>query len=680
MDINKLCPHCMREVSNGEVCPHCGHDIKAEQELDYQLRPFTILNGKYLVGDELGEGSSGITYIGLDITLKLRVAIKEFFLKDCMTRQSQAATQVTIVPQVNQEKLEQRREAFLNEAHDLAQCREIAEIVDVKGYFEENNTVYFVQEYLDGVTLQDYAASMGGRIPFHIFMPAMEPVIKALAQAHKQGVLHRAISPSHIMRMQDGTMKIFGLGAVYTDSAYMPVEQSGIDGNIGTWTDVYALCATFYKCLSGVFPVNAKERAQQDTLKLPSSFGVNIPHSVEVALMQGMAVQPEQRIRNMNALHNALYANYTSNKTVTQAQKETNQKKTETKTTEKTAAIDENQKNWTPLILGMIGGAIVLLVILLLILFFRGTSDKNGNTSQSTETTESISEEIGQDAAESAADGDSSELDVMAQHFEQAQDWSEQAEILTEYYSFLDANGIQENAEEQITEDYRSYCDNLNAFLDNMETAEPSPAIFGEMNNDLQTALEIAEELETRGVSVEYSQLEERKENLIPSYTERLCERYDTAAENAMQSNGQISRSELWKIMEGADSCGIYTEDDICNPVRTRYASALAFYVDSELEGKTTYEAVQLLYANLEQTQYSPLLLHYLIDSYAEESAASMYEKECSLLKETAGVDFASLSDAEKRNFVYCFSLQDYDDIRQEIISEIGAGFYNPYE
>lgn len=52
MDINKLCPHCMREVLNGEVCPHCGHDIKAEQELDYQLRPFTILNGKYLVGDE----------------------------------------------------------------------------------------------------------------------------------------------------------------------------------------------------------------------------------------------------------------------------------------------------------------------------------------------------------------------------------------------------------------------------------------------------------------------------------------------------------------------------------------------------------------------------------------------------------------------------------------------------
>ena len=69
-----------------------------------------------------------------------------------------------------------------------------------------------------------------------------------------------------------------------------------------------------------------------------------------------------------------------------------------------------------------------------------------------------------------------------------------------------------------------------------------------------------------------------------------------------------------------------------------------------------------------------------MIDSYAEESAASMYEKECSLLKETAGGDFASLSDAEKRNFVYGFSLQDYDDIRQEIISEIGAGFYNPYE
>lgn len=680
MDINRLCPHCMREVLNGEICPHCGRDIRAQQELGHQLRPFTILNGKYLVGDELGEGSSGITYIGLDITLELRVAIKEFFLKDCMTRQSQAATHVTTLPQVNRENLEQRRESFLNEAHDLAQCRELAEIVDVKGCFEENNTVYFVQEFLDGMTLQDYAASMGGKIPFHIFMPAMEPVVKALAQAHKQGVLHRAISPNHIMRMQNGTMKIFGFGAAYSDSAYMPVEQSGIGENIGTWTDVYALCATFYKCLTGVFPVNAKERAQQDTLKLPSSFGVNIPHSVEVALMQGMAVQPGQRIRNMNALHNALYTNYTSDKTTTQTLTETDQKKTETMATERTVAIDKTKKNWAPLILGIIGGAVVLLVILLLILNFRNTGDTNVDTAPTPEITESISEEIGQETPERDTDGDSSELDVIAQRFGQAQDWSEQAEILTEYYSFLDANGIQENTEEQIAENYKIYCDNLNAFLDNMETAEPSPAIFGEMNNDLETALEIAKELETRGVSVEYSKLEERKENLIPSYTGKLCERYDTAAQNAMQSNGQISRSELWKIMEGADSCGIYAADDICNPVRTRYASALAFYVDSELEGKTTYEAVQLLYANLEQTQYSPLLLHYLIDSYAEESAASMYEKECSLLKETTGVDFTSLSDAEKRNFVYCFSLQDYDDIRQEIISEIGADFYNPYE
>ena len=79
MELNKICPHCMREVEEGAFCPHCGKNVAERQELKHQLPPFTILNGKYLVGDVLGEGGFGITYIGLDLTLEIRVAIKEFF-------------------------------------------------------------------------------------------------------------------------------------------------------------------------------------------------------------------------------------------------------------------------------------------------------------------------------------------------------------------------------------------------------------------------------------------------------------------------------------------------------------------------------------------------------------------------------------------------------------------------
>ena len=71
MDINHLCPHCMREVKEqAENCPYCGKPLSMVNEVQHQLKPFTILAGKYIVGDVLGEGGFGITYIGVDINLE----------------------------------------------------------------------------------------------------------------------------------------------------------------------------------------------------------------------------------------------------------------------------------------------------------------------------------------------------------------------------------------------------------------------------------------------------------------------------------------------------------------------------------------------------------------------------------------------------------------------------------
>lgn len=89
MDINRICPHCMTENTeeiNG-ICPHCRKPFSQNTHVTHQLKPLTILQGKYLVGDVLGEGGFGITYIGLDINLEIRVAIKEFYPNGYVTRE-----------------------------------------------------------------------------------------------------------------------------------------------------------------------------------------------------------------------------------------------------------------------------------------------------------------------------------------------------------------------------------------------------------------------------------------------------------------------------------------------------------------------------------------------------------------------------------------------------------------
>lgn len=70
MDVEKLCMGCMKELKMPGICPNCGYNPAAVSTEGHYLKPYTILNGKYLVGRVLGEGGFGITYIGFDINLE----------------------------------------------------------------------------------------------------------------------------------------------------------------------------------------------------------------------------------------------------------------------------------------------------------------------------------------------------------------------------------------------------------------------------------------------------------------------------------------------------------------------------------------------------------------------------------------------------------------------------------
>ena len=144
MNFEKICTHCMEEVETkqGGFCPICGAPFREEVREPHQLKPFSILQGKYLIGDVLGEGGFGITYIGIDLNLEVKVAIKEFYPNGFCTRETMVTNAVTIYQGKSMEAVLKWKNNFLKEARSLGKCAHLQGVVGVRDYFQENDTAF----------------------------------------------------------------------------------------------------------------------------------------------------------------------------------------------------------------------------------------------------------------------------------------------------------------------------------------------------------------------------------------------------------------------------------------------------------------------------------------------------------------------------------------------------------
>lgn len=311
--MQEYCLKCMRKLGDSPVCARCGFDntppVKSEP---YLLKPGSVLAGKYLIGKVIGEGGFGITYIGLQMTLSKRVAIKEYYPSGAANRSIDSSENV-IVTGNRIDFYEKGMQRFLDEAKNVAAFCEEDGIVDIMDYFRENNTAYIVMEYLEGETLKDYVSHHGVFMPERL-ISLMIPLMQSLNSMHTQGIIHRDISPDNIMyhKLQRLKLMDFGSARFYTNEerqlsvvlkqGFAPEEQYRGNGVQGPYTDVYALCATIYTCITGRVPVNSVERLVDDTLKRPSELGVKIAPYQENAIMHGLAVKASERTPNITAL------------------------------------------------------------------------------------------------------------------------------------------------------------------------------------------------------------------------------------------------------------------------------------------------------------------------------------------------------------------------------------------
>ena len=286
------------------------------------LRKGTRLIGHYTIEGVLGQGGFGITYLGIDELHEKKVAIKEFFPQGIVTRNIEYQDTVTVTFVGEKENYEKGKERFLKEARTMAKFSKDEGIVKVLDFFEINNTAYIVMEYLEGITLKQYIRE-NQRITLEELVRLIVPLIESIDEIHSQGMIHRDISPDNIMVLPDGRIKLMDFGAArdYTEfgektlsivlkPGYAPPEQYQTHGIQGPWTDIYALCATMYKCITGETPPDAIDRVIDDHLKKISEFGITIPPQVESVIIKGMSVSAKDRYQDIKDFCEDLYGGY----------------------------------------------------------------------------------------------------------------------------------------------------------------------------------------------------------------------------------------------------------------------------------------------------------------------------------------------------------------------------------
>ena len=277
---------------------------------------------QYEISNVLGAGGFGITYLAEDTLLDAPVAIKEYLPGDLASRQ--ANSQVTAKSTATVNDFQWGLNRFMEEARTLAKFRH-GNIVHVNQVFEANNTAYIVMEYAKGETLSEYlqrCAPLDEAKTRDILIPIMD----GLRRVHERNFLHRDIKPGNIILRDDGGPVLIDFGAarqaIETKSrsitsivteGYAPLEQYDPNGNQGPWTDIYALGAVAYKCLTGNTPPAATSRVRNDPLApLDVAAKGRVSKELASAVMWALSVYEEQRPQSIDAFAKAIEGDFSA--------------------------------------------------------------------------------------------------------------------------------------------------------------------------------------------------------------------------------------------------------------------------------------------------------------------------------------------------------------------------------
>ncbi len=303
----KHCPGCFQLKGGMAVCPHCGYD-EATQRSPIFLPHGTILAGQYRVGRVLGRpGGFGITYLGWDVNLQQRVAIKEYLPREIAQRMPNSL-EVNVHTADDKRGFEFGKEQFLREARIVAKL-DHPNIVRVRNFFNANATAYLVMDYYEGMSLGDYLSSVRNKLEPELAVPLVKPILEGLQYVHERGLVHRDLKPHNIYLAAIGRPIVLDFGAarqaagdrvqslsVVLTEGYAPLEQYQRRAVQGPWTDVYGVAATLYRMIAGAAPPIALDRIGRDPVE--DGGWSAVPPTLVPALRMALAVRPSDRYQS----------------------------------------------------------------------------------------------------------------------------------------------------------------------------------------------------------------------------------------------------------------------------------------------------------------------------------------------------------------------------------------------
>ncbi len=266
----------------------------------------TLQNGKYEIIKVLGQGGFGITYLAMHSILEKYVAIKEFFPKDFCNRDCNTRN-ITMGTANSTELVGKLKVKFVKEAKNIAKLMH-PNIISIHDVFEENNTAYYIMDYIDGMTLGDIIKKEGA-LNEDCALKYIRQVASAIDYIHSKSMNHLDIKPGNIMVRTSDDIPIlidFGTSKQYDDEGeqtstmtpgfthgYAPIEQYK-PGGVSTFTpqtDIYALGATLYALVAGKNPPHYSEILEDGF----PSIGNNISKSTVEGIEYAMKVRRNER-------------------------------------------------------------------------------------------------------------------------------------------------------------------------------------------------------------------------------------------------------------------------------------------------------------------------------------------------------------------------------------------------
>lgn len=309
------CPNCFMPIGGRTICPNCGNDYSKNKQFAGVLPAFSLLNNRYLVGRVLGKGGFGVTYIAKDIVSNNICAVKEYMPSEYSTRSGGTQNIVPFSDEKARFVFSHGRDKFMEEAKTLLKLRNNPIVVDILDYFTQNNTAYLVMEYLDGQDLRKMARTSGGKLDPDFAKMVFVTIASSLMEIHRMNILHRDLSPENIIVTSNGRIKLIDFGAarnfvstqnkgmsILLKPGFAPPEQYNAKGTQGPWSDVYALCATFYTLVSGKPLVDALFRYRGEQQPSLASLGSPVTKKTSDVIERGMELDFKRRYKDFKEL------------------------------------------------------------------------------------------------------------------------------------------------------------------------------------------------------------------------------------------------------------------------------------------------------------------------------------------------------------------------------------------